>query len=238
MKIVISLGGSVLTKSLTYKNFKKFADLIKKISKKHQIFVVVGGGKTCRIYQKIAKSGKATNKDLDEIGIIATHLNAKTFSSIIKNCYYIGLKSEKEAMKELKSNLKKYKIFVLAGYDIGHSTDYDAVIVAKNVNADLILNISNVNGIYDKDPKKYKGAKKLEKISYKDLIKICRKNLQKPGEYRLFDLKAAILLSKMKIPSIFVDDNVKNIINAINGKEVGTIVLDYVWNLSSLLPLS
>ncbi|MEM5831238.1 MAG: UMP kinase [Candidatus Aenigmatarchaeota archaeon] len=225
MKIVISLGGSVLTKNLTKNHFKKFAEAIKSIANENKVIIVVGGGSICRVYQKIANGKRA---DLDYIGILATHLNAKTFSTFFKNCFYISLKSEKEAMEELKRNFNKYKIFVLAGYDVGHSTDYDAVVAAKTINADVLINVSNFDGIFDKDPKKYKNAKKFDKMDFDMLIKIVKKLKQKPGEYRLFDLKAAKLLKKIKIPAIFVGSDPKNIIKAIKGENVGTIVLDRV----------
>ncbi|MCS7123176.1 MAG: UMP kinase [Candidatus Aenigmarchaeota archaeon] len=225
MKIVISLGGSVLTKSLTKKNFEKYANIIKKIARNNKVVVVVGGGSTARIYQKIAKGSR---DDLDYIGILSTHLNAKTFSTFFSNCYYIGLKTEREAMKELKRVFDKYNIFILAGYDVGHSTDYDSVIAAKTINADLLINVSNFNGIFDKDPKRYRDAKILDKIDFDGLIKIVKKLKQRPGEYRLFDLKAARVLKEIKIPAIFIGNKPSYILKAVKGEKIGTIVLDYV----------
>lgn len=228
MKIVISIGGSVLTKNLNYKNFSKFAKIIEKIAKNNQVFVVIGGGKIARIYQKISKQANASKKDLDIIGIIATHLNAKTFSTLIKNSCYISMKSEKEALKEIKSKINKYKIFVCAGYDVGHSTDYDSAIIAKTFKADLLINFSLFDGIYDKDPAINKNAKIIKRMNYDDLINLVKKLSQEPGEHKLFDLKAAKLIKKAKIKTIFTGKKVKNLIEAIEGKEVGTIVSDCV----------
>ena len=224
-KIVISIGGSVITNPLTRENFRKYANIIKKISKNNKVFVVVGGGKICRKYQSLVKAPK---KDLDYIGILTTHLNAKTFSCFINKSFYVSLKSEKEVLKEVVRNLKKYNVFVLGGYETGHSTDYDAVIVAKAVKADLIINVSNVDYVYDKDPKICKDAKKFEKISFIELVKIVRKLPQKPGKYKLFDLKAAKILEKIKIKTVFVGRKPENIIKAIKGEKVGTIISDYV----------
>ncbi|MEM5834790.1 MAG: hypothetical protein QXQ69_03010 [Candidatus Aenigmatarchaeota archaeon] len=84
MKIVIGLGGSILTKEITYENFKKYADVLVKLKEKgHRVVVICGGGKTCREYQKIAKQSNATATLTDRIGIIATRLNALTLISVL-----------------------------------------------------------------------------------------------------------------------------------------------------------
>jgi uridylate kinase len=224
MKVVISIGGSLLTRELSYENFKKYADVINKISKKHKVIVVCGGGTTARTYQSIARKAKASNEMLDFIGIMATHINAATFSSFIKNSYLVKWKSLKEASKEVKKYFGK-KVLVCAGYDVGCSTDFDSAYFASLVNADLVVNATNVDGIYDKDPNKFKDAKKFERLSYDEFIEIISKNPQKPGEYRLFDLKAAKLLKENKIKLIVIDGrNPREIVKAIEGKHSGTEV--------------
>jgi uridylate kinase len=224
MKVVISIGGSLLTRELSYENFKKYADVINEISKNHKVIVVCGGGITARKYIKIAKEAKAKNEMLDFIGIMATHINAATFSTFIKKSYLVKWKSLKEAAKEVKKYFGK-KVLVCGGYDVGCSTDFDSAYFASLVNADLVFNATNVDGIYDKDPTKFKDAKKFDRLSYDEFIKIISKNPQKPGEYRLFDLKSAKLLKEKKIKLIVIDGrNPKEMINAIEGKHSGTEV--------------
>jgi uridylate kinase len=224
MKVIISIGGSLLTKDLTYRNFKKYANVINKISKKHKVIVVCGGGITARSYQNIARKAKASNEMLDFIGIMATHINAATFSTFIKNSYLVKWKSLKEASKEVKKYFGK-KVLVCAGYDVGSSTDFNSAYFASLVNADMVINATNVNGIYDRDPNKFNDAKKFDRLRYDEFIKIISKNPQKPGEYKLFDLKAAKLLKEKKIKLIVIDGrNPKEIINAIEGKHSGTEV--------------
>jgi uridylate kinase len=224
MKIVISLGGSLLTRELSPDNFKKYVDVIKKLHKLgHKLIVVCGGGKVCRDYQNIAKAFNASKNQLDFIGIMATHLNASTLSSCLgKSAYLVKWKSLKEAGKEVKKYFNK-KIIVAAGYDVGTSTDYDSAYFAKLVKANLLINVTNVDGVYDKDPKKYPDAKKFEKIGYEEFIKIIKKNEQVPGEYRLFDLKAARLIKKIKLKTLIIDGtNPEEIIRAVNGRHNGT----------------
>ncbi len=221
--VVISIGGSLLTKELSYEHFSKYANVIKNLAKKHKIAVICGGGKPAREFRDIAKN--AGREELDFIGIMTTHLVASTLASVIgTNAYLIRWKPLKEALKELKKVFGK-KIVVGGGYDVGTSTDYDAMIFAKVVKADLVINATNVDGVYSDDPKKNPSAKKFDRLSYGEFIKIISKLEQTPGEYRLFDLKGARLLKEIKAKLIIIDGNNSNeIANAVEGSHNGTTI--------------
>lgn len=226
MKIVISLGGSLLTRELTSENFRSYADVMLRLRDKgHKIIVVCGGGKVCRDYRDVAKSLGADNEQMDFIGIMTTHLNASTFVTALgKVGYLVRWKSLKEAMKEVKKNFGK-KILVGAGYDIGTSSDYDAAALGKVIKADMLINATNVDGVYTADPKIDPTSEKLRKISYDEFEKIMMKNAQVPGEYRFFDIKATRLVRKYKIKTIFIDGrDPEEIIRAVEGKHNGTTV--------------
>jgi uridylate kinase len=228
VKIVISLGGSLLTKELTSENFRKYADVILRLSKNNKIIVICGGGKVCRDYRDVAKGLGADNNQMDFIGIMATHLNASTFCSALgKSCYLVKWKVFKDAMKEVKRNFGK-KIIVGAGYDVGTSSDYDAAALAALIKADLLINATNVDGVYSGDPKKDSDAKKFDKLSYEEFERIMMKNPQVPGEYRFFDWKATKIIKKYKIKTIFIDGNdPEEIIRAVEGRHHGTTVAEF-----------
>ena len=226
MKIVISVGGSLLTKELTANNFKKYADVLLKLRDKgHDLIIICGGGKICRDYRDI---GKGFTKDvdlLDFIGIMATHLNASTLVTALgDDGYLIKWKSLEQAKKEVKEHFGK-KILVGGGYDVGSSSDFDATAFAEVVEADLLINATNIDGVYTADPKKYPNAKKLPKLNHEQFEKIILQNPQTPGEYRLFDLPAAKLIKKMKLKTIFIDGNdPEEIIRAVESDHNGTII--------------
>lgn len=224
MKIVISIGGSLLTKELNYEHFAKYAEVLKELSKKHDIVVVCGGGKPAREFRDIAKN--ASREERDFIGIMATHLNASTLAYVIGNgAYLIKWKPLKEALKEIEKYFGK-KMIVGGGYDVGTSTDYDAAIFAKIVKADLVINATNVDGVYSDDPKKNSNAKKFDNLTHDEFIKVISKLEQTPGEYRLFDLKGARLLKEIKAKLIVIDgSNPGEIVNAVEGNHNGTIVM-------------
>ena len=222
MKIVISLGGSLLTKELTPENFKNYADVLKRLKKKgYKLIVVCGGGKVCREYRDIAKKFKPSNELLDWIGIEATHLNALTLIAALgKDAYPISLRTPEEVKKNFND-----KIFVCGGNLPGCSTDYDAALFAQAIKADLLINATDIDGVYSSDPKKDPNAKKFDKLSYDEFEKIMLKNPQTPGEYRFFDLKATRLIKKTKIKTIFVDGrDPEEIIRAVEGKHHGSVV--------------
>ncbi len=225
MKIAISLGGSVLTKELTADHFKKYINVVKKLSERHKLIVVIGGGKVCREYQKIGKELGAGNKERDFIGIVATHLNASTFASGLGGKgYLVSWKPLRNTVKEVKKIFGK-KIIVCGGYDVGTSSNYDATYFAKLVKADLLINVSNVAGVYSEDPKVNPDAVKFDKLSHDEFLKIIQKNIQIPGEYRLFDLKAAKLIKQFKIKTILIDgNNPEEIIKVVEGQHNGTVI--------------
>jgi len=158
-------------------------------------------------------------------------LNASTFAASfsgygdLKNkVHWIQLKSERAAVAEFKKYFGK-RLVIGAGYEPGHSTDYDSSIFAAAVKADLLVNASNVDGVYTADPKKDPNARKLPKLTYDGFLRILRQNEQVPGEYRLFDLSAAKIIKKAKIKTIFVDGrDPEEIARAVAGNHNGTTV--------------
>jgi uridylate kinase len=226
MKIVISIGGSLLTRELTVENFKKYADVFLKLKEQgHELAVVCGGGKVCREYRDIGK-GFTTDADvLDFIGIMATHINASTLAAALDSAgHLVKWGSLEQAKKEVKKHFGK-KIIVGGGYDVGTSSDYDAAAFAEVVNADLLINATNIDGVYTADPKKDANAKKLEKLTHEEFEKIIMQNPQTPGEYRLFDLPATKLIKKMKLKTIFIDGNdPEEILRAVEGTHNGTVI--------------
>jgi len=226
MKIVISVGGSLLYKedNFDYEYAKKFSKFILELSKKHKIILVTGGGKLARKYIELARKSNANEAICDLIGIEATRINAYLLSAIIgkKANFYIP-KNFIDAIKEFE----KRNIVVMGGTTPGHSTDAVAAILSEYVNADLFINATNVNGIYNKDPKKYKDAKMYKTLNIKKLIDMLKDYSLNAGKYELMDIVAAKIIQRSKIKRcIFLNGkNLKNFRNAINGKKfVGTTI--------------
>jgi len=220
---VISLGGSlVVPNKIDIKFLKQFKNIIKeKIKEDKRFIIIVGGGKTARNYQNSVKAlAKVSNEDLDWLGIHATRINAHLLLTIFRNsAYYRIIKNPKEkvAFKE--------KILIAAGWEPGFSTDYDAVLLAKTYGSDTIINLTNVDYVYDKDPDKFKDAKPFKEISWEDYPKLINQKWT-PGMSAPFDPVASRLAQKFKIKVVIINGRkLKNLKNYLeNRKFKGTLI--------------
>jgi len=168
--IVISLGGSLIVpEEIDVSWIKNFKEMIEQyVAKGYKFILISGGGKTARKYQNAAKDiAGLTGDDLDWLGIHATRINAHLIRTIFR-----GLANARVIKNPTEKIIFKEKILVAAGWKPGFSTDYDAVLLAKQFNVKKIINLSNIDFVYDKDPRKFKDARKIENISWKNFRKI------------------------------------------------------------------
>ncbi|PKP58731.1 MAG: UMP kinase [Candidatus Altiarchaeales archaeon HGW-Altiarchaeales-1] len=220
MKVVFSLGGSmVCPDDIDSDYIGKFSKFLKEICVKHKIYVVVGGGKTARKYVDVARKFEANEFFCDVIGIYATRLNACMLISSL-NLNQIPFESIGDASKSNE------KIVVMGGTHPMHTTDGVAAMLAENVRADLFINLTNVEYVYDKDPKKYLDAKTYEKLSYDELIKILNNSEMSASANNILDLVAAKTIKRSKIRTLILNGrNFENLKNAIEGEGfIGTVV--------------
>jgi len=220
---VISVGGSLINPGQVDVNFlKNFQRLIiSQTQKGHRFILITGGGKPARDYLdtlKIISNPKAD--DLDWMGIYATRLNAQLVRLMF------GKLSHPIVIKDPNKKVAfKQKILVAGGWMPGRSTDDDAVRLAKIYGADTVVNLSNINYVYTKDPRKFKDAKLIKQISWKDFRKIVGSRWD-PGKNLPFDPTAAKLaeLSRLKV-IIANGKNLKNLKNILEDKKFqGTII--------------
>lgn len=211
MKIVISLGGSViLPKKLDINFIKKFSNLIRKYKKRHKFSIVCGGGHVARIYTKAAKKIKLSTNDAHKFGILATHLNAKFLAKILKAKF----------SDEHPEKIGKMKgIVVSGGYKPGWTTDTDAALIAKSMNADILINITDKKGIYTKDPDIYPDAKLIKKLSWDTFEKMFGKRIKGAGKHYIFDPLAGQICKNSNIKVIVVGKDIKNLENIFKNKK-------------------
>ncbi len=215
MKFVISLGGSIINPgTIDIEFLKKFKTLVEQSN--HTFVIVCGGGVVARNYQNAAREFDVLGLRLDEIGIKATEINAELVASIV------GVRRAR-VLEEIVSS--KEKIIVTNGLFPGVTTDFDAVVIAGLIGADTVINVSNVDGIYDKDPSKNEDAKLLKRMTYDELIKLATEFSLGAGAHFVFDLAAAKLAQRSGIKIISLK-GIENLKSAIEGKEfVGTTVV-------------
>lgn len=222
---ILSVGGSIIIPKTGFDIpfLKKFrAMILREVKKGNAFILVIGGGSTCRQYQSAAANvTKLSNVDLDWVGIYTTIFNAQFVRMLFKDEAY------KEVIRDPSVKIKTNKsIIIAAGYEPGHSTDTDAVLLAKTYGAKHLLNLSNIEYVYERDPNKYKNAKKIEEIDWATFRKEIVGNKWKPGFNAPFDPVASELAEKMGMTVGILDGtNLQEVGKAIAGKKFkGTII--------------
>ncbi len=222
--IVLSLGGSLIVPDeIDYIYLRKFKEVLKKHSKKYKFVIVCGGGKTARRY---IKGISHVTKDLHLIGlagISVTRMNARYMS------YFFGYEQEygsPESIKQLDSMLKN-KDIVFCGalsYKTGSTTDTQAAEIAKQYNSSLV-NLTDVDGLFAKDPKKFKDAKLISQISWREFHKIACAIKFHPGQHFVLDQNASELIMKNKIKVIILGKDLNQLDNYLRSKNFkGTVI--------------
>lgn len=217
------MGGSIFSKDegIDVEYVKEFSKAIIDLAEAHELFIVTGGGKTARKFINAGRKLGADEDALDILGIMATRLNALTVSVSLGER---GLDFVPERVEEAE-NTEPDKIFVMGGTVPGHTTDAVSAMLAAHVGAELLINATNVDGVYESDPKKYRSARRFEKLTYAELLKIVKTEKYQAGRSIVIDPKAVRIIRENGIKTIIVDGRrVENIVDAIKGDARGTII--------------
>ncbi|MCK9611315.1 MAG: UMP kinase [Bacteroidales bacterium] len=229
-RILLKLSGEALTGEKSYglsaSSIVFFMEEIRKaLEKQVQIAVVIGGG-------NIFRGLKGNNMNIsrvhgDYMGMLATVINGLALQSAFENagikCKLLsGLQinpvCELTSSSRICKHLEKGEVVIIAG-GTGNpffTTDTAAVLRALEINADVILKGTRVNGIYDSDPEKNPLAKQYKQLSFDEALE---KNLE------VMDMTAFALCRDNNMPLVVFNMNVKdNLLKIIQGKTVGTYV--------------
>ncbi len=227
--VVISLGGSLIVpRRIDWHFLKKFRQLIiSEIKKGKRFAIVTGGGYVAREYiQATNKVVKLTKDDQDWLGVHATRMNAHLIKTIFRKYAHPRINKNPRTKEDLRQHFSQGEsMMVAAGWRPGWSTDYVATIIAERLNVKKLINLSNVKYVYTKDPKKFKTAKKIKIINWKDFRSIVGSQWD-PGLNMPFDPIASKLAQKNNLQVVIADgkdmNNLKNILEEKNFK--GTVI--------------
>lgn len=230
-RILLKLSGEALMGEKQYgidhDRLKQYANEIKQISDSGtQVAIVIGGGNIFRGIQ--AKNNEGFDRvQGDYMGMLATVINSMALQSSLENInvqtrLLSAIKMEqicepfirRRAIRHLEKN--RVVIFGAGTGNPYFTTDTAAALRAIEIEADVILKGTRVDGIYSADPEKDKKAIKYDTISFQEVYS---KNLQ------VMDLTAFTLCNENKIPIIVFDMNKPgNLKKVIEGKTIGTLV--------------
>ncbi len=163
MRVVLRIGGSVVASPINADLISRYASLMLMLKKQgHEVAAVVGGGTMAREFIAIAKNLGLTEQAQDEIAISISRLFAQLFLKKLgeKGCGAVPL-----TIEEAITCVSDGKISVMGGLKPGMTTDTVAALVTERLNADLLVKGSDQDGVYNKDPRKYPDAVKLDHVS-------------------------------------------------------------------------
>ncbi len=224
MKVVITIGGSIIIKDNDYQKFKDYANVLIELKAENELFVVVGGGKPARDYINKARSLGASEALCDDIGIDVTRLNARLLIIALGDAAYpVVPHNFAEALEFAQSG----KLVIMGGTEPAHSTDAVGSILAEFIGADLLLNATSVNGLYDKDPEKYQDAIMFEEVTTSQMMDLLGGKDIKAGTYEFFDHTAIGIIKRSQIKTVILNgEEPRNLIKAIRQKIGTTIIPD------------
>lgn len=203
---IISVGGGLIVpESIDSSFLSKLNTFIREqVAHGKRFFLVAGGGRTARTYRDAGKAvvGNLTEEDQDWLGIHATRLNAHLLRTIFQDIAHPRI------IENYDKKLYNWKepVVIGAGWKPGFSSDYDAVILARDYNANLIVNLSNIDWVYDKDPRKFPDAKPIKKLTWEEMEDLVGTKWI-PGMNAPFDPIAAQLAKNMGLTVIVANGN-------------------------------
>ena len=229
-RILLKLSGEALMGGRQYgidpERLKMYAMEIKSITEKGvEVAVVIGGG---NIFRGVAGASKGMDRvQADHMGMLATVINGLALQSAcedaeietrLQSAIKINEVAEPFIRRKAMRHLEKGRVVIFGG-GTGNpyfTTDSAAVLRAIEIEADVILKGTRVDGIYTEDPEKNSGATKFDIISFDDVL---RKGL------RVMDTTAFTLSQENKLPIIVFDMNKPgNLLKVVAGEKIGTKV--------------
>ncbi|RNJ77430.1 MAG: UMP kinase [Nitrosopumilus sp. H8] len=217
-KIVIKLSGRVFGTD-SVKTLKDYAAFLVRMSRICQPVIVAGGGSIARHYISHARSSGADESTLDELGIEISRLNAKLLIYALKNRAY---SHPPLTLQEVRHAVDDGLVVVTGGLHPGQSTNGTAALIAEKIQADQFINATDVDGVYDMDPNRFKKAKRFRRIELRSLRGMLVNEDSVAGGYDLMDIVALKIIERSKIKTRIIKATPKNIEKAIRGGNVGT----------------
>ncbi|MDE6762194.1 MAG: UMP kinase [Oscillospiraceae bacterium] len=229
-RVLLKLSGEALAGEkkigLDYSIITKICESIKKCTDIGvEIGIVVGGGN----FWRGRSSGAMDRTRADHIGMLATTMNALAVADVLESLGVDVRVQTAIAMHQVAEpyirnkavrHMEKGRV-VIFGCGTGNpffSTDTASTLRAAEIEADIVLKATMVDGVYDKDPNKYDDAVKFDELSFNDILV---KNLA------VMDSTAASMCKDNNIPIlVFNLKRPDNIYDACVGKSVGTLVID------------
>ncbi|MFX1569792.1 MAG: UMP kinase [Promethearchaeota archaeon] len=201
--IVIKIGGSLLfteDNEIDSTTIQNFGRIFQKAIHSGIHIIICGGGKLARKYINAVRSFQENEALCDTFGIDLSRINAKLLISAFQDLAYPIVP---KSIEEVSTAVLFGKFVIMGGLQPGQSTTSVALEVAEFIKAEELVILTDVDGIYDKDPKRFDDAKLLKSLTYNELQEIIINSTGNKqaaaGEYRIFDAVSLQILKRSKL---------------------------------------
>jgi uridylate kinase len=216
--VVLSLGGSVLlTGEGDRRYLRRLGDLLRRLGHSTPLVVTTGGGRTAREYIRLGRELGLTEVELDELGIEVTRLHARLLAASI------GPPTPAHPPTTIAlavHELQHASPVILGGTEPGHTTDGVAALIAARLRAARLVNATDVDGLYDVDPRTHPNARRIRKIGWREFRRrVHEATVGEAGQNFLFDRLGADTLARAGIPLAIVQGrDLANLEAALRGR--------------------
>jgi len=212
-KILVKISGKIVNPD-NPQLIKSYANIIVDLYRQsYRVAVVVGGGKYARSYISSAKALGLNDAQADMIGIEIARVNALLLALAIGDDAYTPIPRN---IDNVLTAWNTGKIIIVGGLQPGQSTSAVSAVIAESLGIKTILYATDVDGVYDKDPKKYSNAKKLDIVTVEQLKEIVSQRFE-AGGYELLDPLALQIVKRSCIDVIvFNGMDPLNVYKAVN----------------------
>lgn len=220
-KVLIKVSGKIINPD-NPGLVKDYADVIRELTMRgYGVVVVVGGGTYARKYVECARIMGLSEARADMVGIEISRVNALLLAYMLGDVAYTPIP---RSVEEVEKAWSSGKVVVLGGLQPGQSTAGTAAVVAELLGIKLVLYATDVDGVYDRDPKRFPDAKKFDRITVDELMKVMSQRYE-AGGYELLDPVAIGIVKRSSIEIVvFNGFKPRNIIKALD-KSIGTLII-------------
>lgn len=226
LRAVVKIGGSLLydsAGSILVERIREYAEILKQIyNAGHRFVAVVGGGRPARTFITAARRLGASEAQCDWLGIKMARHNAELLCAALGDLAYPMIV---ETLDALEVAFEHGKIVLMGGLIPAQSTNAVAAVAAETIYATHLFNATNVDGVYDKDPR-LPGAKRLDIVTVAELRTILSDAGVRAGEYKLFDPVAIRVVERSHIRTVIFDGTTpNNLLRLFNGERIGSLIV-------------
>jgi uridylate kinase len=224
MRAVVKLGGALFRREPNVTALKEMGKALEGFVKEgNQLVLVAGGGENARTYISTARKLGAEESTCDLLGIQITRANAELLRLALGSVASSEIPS---TLADLPHLVGPGKAVVMGGLQPGQSTNAVAALAAEITRAEIMVNGTDVEGVYTEDPKKNPKSKLIRSVHVDKLLGWAMGGEVFAGRYELLDPLAIKMMQRARIPTRFVSlGDPENIIAALKGKEIGTLVV-------------